>query len=380
MNVSVIKSRLVRNISNIPGWRSNRKIVVIESDDWGSVRMPSIEVCKILRSKGLIVSGVNSNLYNMYDTLASPEDLNALFDLLSGFRDKNNNPCVITAATIVANPDFEKIKENNFSEYYYEPFTKTLNRYYHNNKSFELWKKGIEERLFVPQFHGREHLNVAEWMRALKNQDKETLIGFEHGVWGFIRKPGNHSQISYQAAFDFYDPDDLAIHSKAITEGLSLFNELFGYNATFFVPPNGPFSRKLDKVAIDSGIKYISTSKSQLEPQGFGKNKRVFHWLGEKDGLNQRYMIRNCFFEPCQGKKNWVDSCLKEIEIAFRWNKPAIISSHRVNYIGTLDKINRDNGLSRLNLLLKTLLKRWPDTEFLTSDQLGSLIATKNDQ
>ena len=31
----------LRNLSNLPGWRTSRKIVVIESDDWGTIRMPS---------------------------------------------------------------------------------------------------------------------------------------------------------------------------------------------------------------------------------------------------------------------------------------------------------------------------------------------------
>ena len=30
-------------ITNIKGWRTNRKIVVIESDDWGTIRMSSKE-------------------------------------------------------------------------------------------------------------------------------------------------------------------------------------------------------------------------------------------------------------------------------------------------------------------------------------------------
>ena len=38
-----LKSALRVNVSNIPGWRTNRHIVVIESDDWGSIRMSSIE-------------------------------------------------------------------------------------------------------------------------------------------------------------------------------------------------------------------------------------------------------------------------------------------------------------------------------------------------
>ena len=32
--------KIKRHISNIPGWRTNRKLVVFESDDWGSIRMP----------------------------------------------------------------------------------------------------------------------------------------------------------------------------------------------------------------------------------------------------------------------------------------------------------------------------------------------------
>mgnify|MGYP000999890125 CR=1 FL=1 len=42
--IQKFKSALLEQIINIPGWRTNRKIVVIESDDWGSVRMRSREV------------------------------------------------------------------------------------------------------------------------------------------------------------------------------------------------------------------------------------------------------------------------------------------------------------------------------------------------
>ena len=37
--IQKIKSTLSRNYTNSKGWRTNRKIVVIESDDWGSIRM-----------------------------------------------------------------------------------------------------------------------------------------------------------------------------------------------------------------------------------------------------------------------------------------------------------------------------------------------------
>ena len=37
-------NKIKQNILNIPGWRTNRKIIVLESDDWGSIRMSSKQV------------------------------------------------------------------------------------------------------------------------------------------------------------------------------------------------------------------------------------------------------------------------------------------------------------------------------------------------
>ena len=43
-----LKHRLSNIIYNIPGWRTKRHIVVIESDDWGAIRMPSRQVFDFL--------------------------------------------------------------------------------------------------------------------------------------------------------------------------------------------------------------------------------------------------------------------------------------------------------------------------------------------
>ena len=39
-----LKQIISHNLLNIPGWRTKRKLVVIESDDWGAIRMPSKEI------------------------------------------------------------------------------------------------------------------------------------------------------------------------------------------------------------------------------------------------------------------------------------------------------------------------------------------------
>jgi hypothetical protein len=111
---------LKHHLANIPGWRTRRKIVVFESDDWGSIRMPSRAVYEALLDKGIRVDNL---CYNRNDALASEADLAALFEVLSSVQDQHGNPAVFTANTIVANPDFEKISASDFIEYHYQPFT-----------------------------------------------------------------------------------------------------------------------------------------------------------------------------------------------------------------------------------------------------------------
>ena len=369
--IGAVAGRLLKNLSNIPGWKTNRKLIVIESDDWGSVRMPSLEACEALRKAGLDMDSEDFGRYNVNDTLADQEDLSMLFEVLCHHVDKNGSNPVITAVTIVANPDFQKIRNNGFREYYFEPFNITLERYGHSD-AFALWKEGIEKSLFVPEFHGREHLNVAAWMRALQSGDKEVMLAFDKGCWGYNNK--HRFGLRYQAAFDLEFQQDLVVQAEAIKSGLLLFKKLFGYQAGFFVPPNGPYNNSLDQAAAEGGIRFISSPKLQHEVLGEGKTRLCLHYMGQKNKQNQIYLTRNCVFEPNIGGRDWVDSCLNDIRIAFKWNKPAIISSHRVNYIGVLNKANRDRGLKELDTLLAKVRSKWPDTEFITSSALGDLI------
>ncbi len=372
-----IKSALIVNASNIPGWRTKRHIVVIESDDWGSIRMSSNDAYERMLKLGM---PVDKNHYNKFDSLECNDDLEIMFETLSKFEDSTGRYPVITGVNVVANPDFEKIKENNFTEYIYEPYTETCKRYANHDRVYELWKEGIEKRLMVPIFHGREHLNAQFWMRALNAKNGSTLVGFENGVTGMpgingIKLPG------FQAAFDIETPNDLIYQKEVLKTGLNLFEELYGYKSKYFVPTNGPFNNTLEEDLNDLGVRYINTGKKQREPLGNGQYRVNTRFIGDRNQYNQIYITRNCFFEPSSSgyekpsNTDWIGNCMKEIEIAFRWNKPAVISSHRVNYIGYLHPENREKSLKQLSELLSRMLKKWPDIEFMTSSELGDLIA-----
>lgn len=371
------KQNLNRHLSNLPGWRTRRKIIVIESDDWGSIRMSSEKAFKNLKQAGI---AVDKNHYNSNDGLESNQDLESLFEVLTRHRDSTGRPVVFTGVNVVANPDFVRIKENGFSEYVFEPYTETAKRYPAHDRIYELWKEAIEKRIFVPVFHGREHLNAMRWLRALQNGCESTHLAFKNGVTGISRGIKGERLGDYQAAFDIDSVSDLAYQKEVIKSGIALFEKLYGYNPVYFIPPNGPFNNTLEPVAREAGILYMGTGKIQMEPLGEGRYDKHYRYLGKKNSWGQMYLTRNCFFEPNSWEhsrsKDWVNDCLHEIDIAFKWHKPATISSHRTNYIGWLRPQNRDNGLKKLEQLLSAVTKYWPDAEFMTSLELGELIRT----
>jgi hypothetical protein len=371
-----LKNSIIHNLQSIPGARVRRRIVVIESDDWGSIRMPSRVVRDSLYKKGY---RINSCAFSKYDCLASSDDLLCLFEILSSVKDKNDNPAVITANAVVANPDFQKIAECNFSQYYFEPFTETLKRYPSSHaKSFELWHEGISNNIFHPQLHGREHLNVIRWMKALQDNDKVTKLCFEQEHFSLSNLTTSELKVRYMDAFCNATEESVKIEEKIVNDAARLFSELFGYKSESFIAPCYIWRDSLEQVLNNNGVLFLQGLSLQQVPikDVPPMVKTRYHYLGQKNRLGQSYLIRNAFFEPYKNNQNdtWVNECLSRINIAFRWHKPAIISSHRLNFIGSIDTAFRDRNLLLLRSLLQQIVKKWPDVEFMTSDQLGRLI------
>jgi hypothetical protein len=361
-----------KHFSNALGWNTNRKIVVIESDDWGSIRTRSKKDYEAMLSKGLEVDRSN---FTSFDCLESNTDLENLFELLFEHKDSTGQPAVLTPMCIMANPDFDKIKKSNFQEYHYESFIETCNKYPNHDRVHELWKKGIEERLFVPAFHGREHLSVIRWMKALQEGNLGLLVAFEHHSFGATYYHGEQIP-EYLGAFYPDHLFDIPLLENIIKSGVEMFKVNCGYYPTHFIAPNRESAKPLDRTLSQVGIKYLTMSKLRQYPTSKGNFKSEYNWLGRKNKYGQIILTRNCHFEPSdKSKNNWINSCLGEVNIAFFWNKPAIISSHRVNYIGSINKNNATNGLNELDQLLSAIKNKWPEVEFMTSSELGFLMS-----
>ena len=365
----MFKQQVHNFVKNYPGFSTKRKLIVIESDDWGSIRIPSLDVLKELKAR------IPTNILDRYqenDTLADETDLTNLFEVLISIKDINGNAAKITPVAVVANPDYRKIKESGFSVYHYELFTDHLIKA-GKRKVIDLWHEGISAGIFMPQYHGREHVNVTKWMKALQQDQNETMEAFQLGMYGIVLPP---NEDHYLTAYDYYKDDELNLLSEITIDGLNHFENIFGYRATYFVPPNGALSSKLNAILAKEGIKAIQTARMiYKEPIGSDHVKKSIRYFGMKEKNGITYTLRNAFFEPSdKGKPDWVSACMKNIEDAFKYGKPAVISSHRVNYMGTINTTNRDKSLLLLKKLLKDIQTRWPDIEFLTSAALVDLI------
>lgn len=374
MSLNNIEFKLHRIIHSFSGWHTNRKIIVIESDDWGSIRMPSKDVYHKCIASGYPVDKI---AYEKYDSLLSHADLDRLFDLLSSFHDKNGKHPIITANCVVANPDFDRIRNDGFQKYHYEYITDTFKKYPDHSRNYTIWKEGIRNKIFFPQYHAREHLNVSLFMEALRRGDRDVHFGFANQMAGCINKGPKVEGNIYVEPTNYNSLDDKRHKLEIFLEGLDIFEDLFGYRSETIIPPNYTWSPDFDKSILDKGVKYIQGIRKYREPICNGKYKYHSSYTGKRNSLGQVYIVRNCIFEPSMFKlkiKDSVEKCLADIAIAFKMHKPAVIVSHRLNYVGFIDESNRDNTLKLLNQLMRKALKRWPDIEFMSSDQLGNII------
>ncbi|TKG95415.1 hypothetical protein EYV94_08200 [Puteibacter caeruleilacunae] len=369
-----MKRAITQNLLNIPGWRTNRKIVVIESDDWGSIRMPSKNVYDKLKRQGYPVDDCP---YMKFDALASNNDLHAMYEVLTRYIDKNGKHPVITANAVMANPNFASIEKEQYQEYHYELFTETLKQYTSHDNAFDLWKEGIGVKIFHPQFHGREHLNVDQWLKGLQRGEKHQLRAFKNRMIS-ITGVNEGTRFDFMEALDYYTESEYEHKATILQEGMDLFEKQFGYRSKSFIANCYIWNQKNEDALQSKGVEYIQGIPNQIQPKLNNKGHSYLykkHYLGERNANEQRYLIRNAHFEPSQQPgADVVSECLRRIGIAFRWNKPAIISAHRLNFIGYIDERNRHDNLKMLDTLLKNILKQWPGVEFMTSDQLGDLI------
>jgi hypothetical protein len=374
--IGKLKDFVIGNAKNTIGPKTSRKIIVFSVDDYGNVRLDSKQARDNMQAAGLKVY----SRFDLLDTLETKQDLEQLFKALSSVTDKNGRHAVFTPFALPCNIDFETMAAENYENYHYETLPETYKKLAASQPEayagvWDLWKEGMAKGLLKPQFHGREHVNLSIFNDKLKKKDRELLTALKNRSYSSISDEEYPTMLS-TAAFDFWDANENKAFAEVVADGLNQFEKVYGYRSNYFTPPVFNIHHSLFRTLKENGIEYIDLGLVRKEHQGFNKFKTEFNYTGKKNKAGLTIMVRNVVFEPTEDRGiDWVDFTIKQIETAFRWNKPAIISSHRVNFCGHIDPENRKKGLSALKQLLHEIVKKWPDAEFLSADEVGKILS-----
>lgn len=357
-------------LRHLPGWKTSRKIIVFESDDWGSFRFKN----KAIRDKYLPTYQPKGWMhYN--DCFESFADVISLSDVLKSVSDSNQRPACFTFLMNPANPDFKKIKKAHFKHFYYESFLETLSKRKDGKNLLEWYQKALSEHLIEVGFHGREHLNVNAWMQDLKNKDSITLKGFYDNIWGHNVLLSSDFKKRHRSTFKIQNYEELELLKLNIKQGINLLNDIFKQKTRYFLPPDGPYHLSLNSTLKKNGIEFIGLPKKHQNPLEKKWHQTKLFWLGKdtKEGL--KVITRNVSFEPASPRStDWVAKAMADIDRAFKYKSPAVISTHRANYVSGLNPKNKNDSLKQLKNLLCRITKKWPEAEFLTSSELGLML------
>ncbi|KYP15122.1 hypothetical protein, partial [Flavihumibacter sp. CACIAM 22H1] len=366
-------SLLTAIVKELISWRevkTNRKLIVFISDDWGSLRIRD----KAQRD-ALIQLGINMELnrFDKLDAFETNDDIDGLFNVLSSYKDLHGRNPVLTAATCLANPDYEKIEADAFNNYYYKPIDSIYKEFYASDKVLDKMLAAMNEGFFVPEFHGREHLNTNWWLDYLKNAVPIFKTAFGESFFmisgGYQREKGFGG---IGASFDLANSSEIKSHIETALDGLRTFERIFKQKASCFIAPSLLFNSGMEPALSTAGIKLVDVARFRTEPVGEGKYKKRLHYMGQKAAAGCHYFSRNAVFEPdYYGAKDEVETCLQQVKQAFDRKQPAVISNHRVCFMGGIKTENRDFGLKALDKLFRTILTKWPDAEFVPLSALA---------
>jgi hypothetical protein len=168
-------------------------------------------------------------------------------------------------------------------------------------------------------------------------------------------------------------------HKHWIKDSAYIFKKSFGYASNSFIAPAYIWDTSVNEHLAEVKVKTLQGIKLQYEPKrSSAKNNynRKPNYIGQTDKKSGLvFSPRNTFFEPSSAShKNWVDITLAGVKLAFEMNKPSIIGSHRINYVGSLNERNRTKNLAMLKIILQKIVLKYPNVEFISSNQLANLI------
>ena len=343
------------------------KAVVLESDDWGLCAWsPDDQAYRVLADLPVFRRAAGRRYGG--STLESAVDLRRLADLLLEFRGGDGFPPVWQANTVMAAPDYQRLRAPAFecNALPLIDYPQAPSRWARPG----LWGEVVAAReagVWWPELHGLHHLPETTWLRALREGADDARRAFEQQspVCEAVAKGGE---------YDSAEP--LEVRRRNLEGAVQRFRALFGRDPTSFCPPDYRWD---EAVEAEAEKLEVITFQGRAE-RARGLLPRVRHFLGRyrfPDFEGRRFFLApRIAFEPGASDEEHaarlgVEAAHRRIRAAWARQQPAILSTHRANYV-QLDPARGAAGLERLRELLARLAE--DEATFLTDDEVRGLV------
>ncbi len=342
------------------------KAVVLESDDWGLCAwVPDDRAHRALAALPAFRS--EAGLRYGRSTLESAADVIALTELLVGLLGGDGFPPVWQANTIVANPDYDTMAPPLF-EFAELPLVEqpAVPARWERPGLWEAIRRAEGEGVWWAELHGLHHLPETAWLTALRRGQDDARRAHE-------QQSPIGTAVEASGEYDASEPREL--RARDLRRAIEVFRVLFGRVPTSFCPPDHRFDDWLEHEAASLGL---TTLQGKPEQAGHALPPLRRRWMGLRFphlGGDRFHLPPRIAFEPCgdpqaPGRRG-LEAAHHAAREAWRRGRPAVVSSHRMNY-AHLDPAWSAASRRALDTLLERLCA--DGAVFVTDHELRQLV------
>ena len=341
------------------------RAVVLESDDWGLCAwVPDDRAHRALAHQPAFRTA--AGLRYGRSTLESAGDVGALAAELLEWRGGDGFPPVWQTNTVVANPDYGRMRPPLF-EFEELPlaYLPELPARWARPGLWDAVRKAEGEGVWWAELHGLHHLPEAAWLAALRRGEDDARRALEQGspIARAVEAGGE---------YDAAEPREL--RARNVRKAVRAFRLLFGRAPTSFCPPDYRFDDWFEREATSLGL---ITWQGKAEQAGYPLSPLRRRWLGLRFPHHEGgrfHLPPRIAFEPegaaaAPGARG-LEAAHRGALDAWRQGRPAIVSSHRMNYAHLDPAWSRESRRALRELLQRLCADR---AVFLTDHEVRQL-------
>ncbi|RKZ19216.1 hypothetical protein DRQ50_02550 [bacterium] len=346
-------------------WRDLRA-VVLHSDDWGFAGFAPDAAAWQGVDREALDPGRFPDAY-WGSTLEDGAAVSDLADVLFSFRGRDGLPAVLqpnyilfsldAAGTEAGAPTWLRRELPAFPAAYRRP---------------GLWAAvaaARERGVWHPELHGAWHYDPS--LRRLRAEESPAAaMALVRGITLF------RDAQSAKELGPWRSQEDLAVELDAC---FRVFTAMFGQRPVSIIAPDYTWSGRNEALWTARGLRVIQAKREQRNPDlPPGRLGRMLKWLDRHVSIVSRpdrtFIERNCRFEPAQNDDPTAVTrrCLAAVGRAWAAGEPAVIETHRVNFVH-LDQAVAARGRRELASLLGDLAQRDPGPLFMSDAEVAQL-------